>query len=92
MELSAAGVPVVHYRRPVAGGTLVSRHDFGRPVPTPAAGAAWRGFGSWLDRPPVTPDVPGLWTASPASPAGAGTSQVVLSGALASYACHDALG
>ena len=91
VELTAAGVPVISYRRPVGDATVVSRHDHTRAVPTPAAGVAWRGFRGWLDRPPVSTDVPGLWTASPSSPAGGGASQVVLSGALASYACHDAL-
>ena len=91
VELTAAGVPVVTYRRPVAGGTVLSRHDFTRPVPSPATGVAWHGFRGWLDRPPVSTGVPGLWTASPSSPGGGGASQVVLSGALASAACHAAL-
>ena len=90
VELTAEGVPVVEYRRPVPGGSTVSRHDHGRPVATPAAGVAWRGFRGWLDQPPVSTAVSGLFTAGPASPAGNGPSQVVLSGALASYACHDA--
>ena len=90
VELTAEGVPVVEYRRPVPGGSTVSRHDHGRPVATPAAGVAWRGFRGWLDQPPVSTAVAGLFTAGPASPAGNGPSQVVLSGALASYACHDA--
>jgi UDP-galactopyranose mutase len=92
VELSPGGVPVVSYRRPAADGTVVSRHDFGRPVPTPGAGVAWHGFRHWLDQPPVTTEVPGLYTASPASPAGNGPSQVILSGALASYAAHDGVG
>jgi phytoene dehydrogenase-like protein len=92
VELSADGVPVVSYRRPVEDGTVVSRHDFGRQVPTPGAGVAWHGFRRWLDFPPVSTDLPGLYTASPASPAGNGPSQVILSGALASYAVHDGLG
>lgn len=91
VELTAAGVPVVTYRRPVAGGTVLSRHDFTRPVPSPASGVAWHGFRGWLDRPPVSTGVPGLWTASPSSPGGGGAPQVVLSGALASAACHAAL-
>jgi phytoene dehydrogenase-like protein len=91
VELSDRGVPVVSYVRPVVGGTLVSRHDFTRTRPDPGAGVAWRGFGQWRRRPPVVPDLPGLYTASASSPAGSGPSQVVLSGALASYACHDRL-
>ena len=92
VELTAAGVPVVTYRRPVAGGTVLSRHDHTRPVPSPTTGVAWEGFRGWRDRPPVTSGLPGLWTASPSSPGGNGASQVVLSGALASAACHGALG
>jgi UDP-galactopyranose mutase len=89
VELSSRGVPVVSYGRPVADGTVVSRHDFSRLVPTPGAGVAWHGFRRWLDQPPVSTEVPGLYTASPASPAGNGPSQVVLSGALAAYAVHE---
>jgi phytoene dehydrogenase-like protein len=92
VELSSAGVPVVSYRRPGTTGTVVSRHDFGRPMPAPGAGVAWHGFRRWLDQPSVTSGVPGLYTAGPASPAGNGPSQVVLSGALASYACQDGAG
>ena len=92
VELAADGTPVVSWARPVGNGTVVSRHDYSQTTPTPSAGAAWRGWRSWLDRPPVTPGVPGLHTAGPASPGGDGASQVILSGALASYACHDALG
>ena len=91
VELAADGTPVVSWARPVADGTVVSRHDFGRTSPSPSAGAAWRGWRSWLQRPPVTPGPPGLYLASAASAGGDGPSQVVLSGALAAYACHDAL-
>jgi UDP-galactopyranose mutase len=91
VELAADGTPVISWARPVGDGTVVSWHDYGRTAPTPSAGAAWRGWRSWLDRPPVTPDLPGLHTAGPASAGGDGPSQVILSGALASYACHDAL-
>ena len=91
VELAADGTPVVSWARPVGDGTVVSRHDYSRATPTPSAGAAWRGWRSWLNRPPVTPEVPGLHLAGPASPGGDGASQVILSGALASYACHDAL-
>jgi phytoene dehydrogenase-like protein len=92
VDLTADGTPVVSWARPVGEGTVVSRHDFGRTRPSPSAGAAWRGWRSWRQRPPVTPGPPGLYLASAASPGGDGPSQVVLSGALASYACHDALG
>ncbi|GAA1853047.1 hypothetical protein GCM10009714_38010 [Microlunatus capsulatus] len=91
VELAADGTPVVSWARPVGERTVVSRHDHGRSRPDPGAGAAWRGWRSWLLRPPVTPGPAGLHLASAASAGGDGPSQVVLSGALASYACHDAL-
>lgn len=92
VDLASDGTPVVSWARPVGERTVLSRHDFGRTAACPSAGAAWRGWRSWLSRPPVTPGTPGLHLASAASPGGDGPSQVVLSGALASYACHDALG
>lgn len=92
VELAADGTPVLSWARPVADGTVVSRHDHGRSRPRPSAGAAWRGWRSWLLRPPVSAGPAGLHLASAASAGGDGPSQVVLSGALASYACHDALG
>lgn len=91
VELSDRGVPVVSYRRPVDDATVVSRHDFSRTTRDPGAGVAWDGFGGWRRRPPIVPDLPGLYAASASSAAGSGPSQVVLSGALASYACHDRL-
>ena len=91
VELSADGVPVVTYRRPVPGGTLLSRHDHHLTAPRPGFGVAWQGFRGWLRRPAVVTGVAGLYTASPSSAAGNGPSQTVLSGALASYACHDGL-
>ncbi|WP_375423126.1 phytoene desaturase family protein [uncultured Friedmanniella sp.] len=91
VTLTDRGVPVISYLRPVAAGTLVSRHDFTRTQPDPGAGVAWRGFRQWRRRPPVVPDLPGLYTASASSPAGSAPSSVILSGALASYACHDRL-
>ena len=90
VELSASGVPVVEYRRPVQGGSVVTRHDHGRAAPAPGAGAAWRGFRRWTDRPPIRTVLPGLLTAGPSSPAGGGPSQVVLSAALAAAAVQEA--
>jgi hypothetical protein len=52
---------------------------------------AWHGFPSWLRRPHVTTEISGLYAASPSSPAGPNSSCVVLSAALAAYACHDYL-
>ena len=89
VELSATGVPVVTYRRPVPGGSVTSRHDHARPVPTPGAGVAWQGFRRWTDRPPVRTAVPGLLTAGPSSPGGGGPSQVILSAALAAAAAQE---
>jgi hypothetical protein len=39
----------------------------------------------------VTTEIPGLYAASPSSPAGPSPSHVVLSAALAAYGCHDYL-
>ena len=89
VELSEVGVPVVTYRRPVPGGSVTSRHDHGRPLPTPGAGVAWQGFRRWTDRPPVRTAVPGLLTAGPSSPGGGGPSQVILSAALAAAAAQE---
>ena len=89
VELSGDGVPVVSYRRPAGEGTIVSRHDHGHSQPDPGSGVAWRGFGSWLRRPPVVTSVTGLYTAGPSSRAGNGPSATILSAALAAAACHD---
>ncbi len=90
--LDADGVPTVTYRRPVTAGTLHSVHDWQRRRPDPGAGAAWRGFDSWLDRPPVRSGLDRLLLAGPWSPAGNSPAATVLSGALASYAVHDLIG
>jgi len=84
--LTAAGVPLVDYIRPIPGGTVTSRHDFRDTTPRPSAGVAWDGLRSWTRRPPVSSEVAGLFTAGPFSPAGPGGSAEVLSGALAAYA------
>jgi phytoene dehydrogenase-like protein len=91
VALDEAGIPIVSYTRQLGGYGLRTGHDFSASVPKPSYGAAWNGFASWLLRPPVTTRIPGLYTASPSSPAGSGTSQVVLSAALAAYSCHDNL-
>jgi len=91
VTFSEAGVPTVNYLRRVAGGGLRTTHDFTATLPQPAYGVAWSGFASWLRRPSVTTDIPGLYTASPSSPAGPGASEVVLSAALAAYGCHEQL-
>jgi phytoene dehydrogenase-like protein len=91
ITLSEAGVPTVNYLRQVADNGLRTTHDFNETFPRPSYGVAWSGFESWLRRPSVTTEIPGLYTAGPSSPAGSGGSQVVLSGALAAYGCHDYL-
>lgn len=91
VTLTATGVPTISYLRPAGEASVRSRHDFGAPRAAPSYGLAWRGFGSWRDRPPITAATRGLFTAGPFSPAGPGPSQTILSGALASYACHDLL-
>ena len=90
--LTADGVPTVAYARPAAGGTVTTTHDFGAAGPSPAFGVAWAGMRSWVRRPAVGTEVPGLFVAGPFSPAGPGGSAVVLSGALAAYAVQDYLG
>src|SRR5687767_2320186 len=91
VTLSEAGVPTVNYLRQVADNGLRTTHDFNTTLPRPSYGVAWSGFESWLRRPSVTTEIPGLYTASPSSPAGSGGSEVVLSAALAAYGCHDYL-
>ena len=91
VALSEAGVPTVNYLRQVADNGLRTTHDFNTALPRPSYGVAWSGFESWPRRPLVTTEIPGLYTASPSSPAGSGGSQVVLSAALAAYGCHDYL-
>lgn len=82
--------PVVRYRRRVAEGVVLeSEHDHTRGRPDPSVGLAWRGWRSVWSRPPITTGVGGLWTAGPHSRGGNHLSQVLLSGALASYGCHD---
>ena len=91
ISLTAAGIPTISYVREHAGAGLRTVHDFTRTLPRPSYGVAWNGFSSWLRRPPVTTEIPGLYAASPSSPAGSAPSQVVLSAALAAYGCHDYL-
>jgi phytoene dehydrogenase-like protein len=91
VTLTAAGIPTISYLRRLADKGLMTIHDFNATLPRPSYGAAWSGFASWLRRPPVTTEIPGLYAASPSSPAGPGSSQVVLSAALAAYGCHNHL-
>ncbi len=79
--------PLLEWTRTAGSRTLCIGHDYraGRTDPT---GVGWRGFGSWLDRPPVTSRVSGLFLAGAYSRGGAEPSQQVLSGALAAYACQ----
>ncbi len=86
LSLDATGVPAVSYLRPVGDQSVLSVHDFGAGHARPAYGVAWRGRRSWLDRPPVTTEVPGLFLAGPFSPAGSMISAEILTGALAAYA------
>ena len=91
VRLTAHGLPTLGYTRPTPGGLLHTELDYGHAVRSRSAGIAWDGFRSWLARPPVTTDVPGLFLAGPFSPGGGSPSAVILSGALASYAGHDYL-
>ncbi|HEY5821839.1 MAG TPA: FAD-dependent oxidoreductase [Propionibacteriaceae bacterium] len=89
--LTAEGRPTISWRRPAGDQTVHTVHDFTRTSADEAYGVTWRGFASRQRRPPISSDIGGLYTAGPFSPAGPGPSQVLLSGALASYACHDRL-
>ena len=91
VTLTADGVPTVSYLRQLADKAVQTTHNFNATLPRASYGAAWSGFPSWLRRPPVTTEIPGLYAASPSSPAGPGPSQVVLSAALAAHGCHDHL-
>lgn len=83
---------MVGFELPHPGGqTLQISHDYTRARPDPSAGIAWRGPRSWLYRPPIRSSVDRLFLAGPHSRGGAGIPQTILSGALASYACHDLL-
>ena len=90
--LTGDGVPTVAYARPVAGSTVTTVHDFGSVRPSPGSGVGWAGMRSWVRRPDVTTELPGLFVAGPFSPAGPGGSAEVLSGALAAYAVQGYLG
>jgi phytoene dehydrogenase-like protein len=91
VALNHDGVPTVSYLHQSSGKSILTVHDFNQTIPRPSYGAAWSGFNSWLRRPQVTTEIPGLYAAGPWSPAGPGASQVVLSAALAAYGCHDYL-
>jgi phytoene dehydrogenase-like protein len=84
-----SGGPLIEYTQPagdqVDHPTLSIQHDYGQLEADPAAGVRWQGFGSWLDRPPVTTGTTGLFTAGPFSRAGTLPAAQILSGALASY-------
>jgi phytoene dehydrogenase-like protein len=85
----AAGGPRIDYIRRVGPRLLQVSHDYGNPRPDPGAGLAWRGFGSWLDRPPISSELTGLFTAGPFSRGGHTPSAQILSGALGAYAAQQ---
>jgi UDP-galactopyranose mutase len=91
VTLTEGGVPTVSYLRQLTEHGLRTTHDFNVRLPRASYGVAWGGFASWLRRPSVTAEIPGLYVAGPSSPAGPGASQVVLSAALAAYGCQDHL-
>jgi phytoene dehydrogenase-like protein len=83
--LDRQGRPMITYTRP----GLRTVHDFTAPNQDPAWGPAWTRRRDLVRRVPVTSELPGLFLAGAASPAGNGSSQVVQTGALASAACAD---
>ena len=68
---------------------LRTTHDFTAATPDPAWGPAWTRRRDLARRVPVVAELPGLFLAGAASPAGTGPSQVVQSAALASATCAD---
>jgi phytoene dehydrogenase-like protein len=91
VTLTETGVPALSYLHRSSGKGVRTVHDFTQTLSRPSFGVAWRGFSSWLRRPPVTTEVLGLYAAGPWSAGGPSESQVVLSAALAAYGCHDYL-
>ena len=86
------GGPVVRWTRPVPnGGVLTSEHDWGRATPDPGAGIAWHGPRTVMRQPPIRSAMTGVHLAGPFSRGGSDLAHIVLSGALASYACHEML-
>lgn len=83
--------PVITWARAVGDTTMISTHDWPAGLPDPGAGIAWHGERTWLRMPAITTSTPGRYLVGPHSRGGATLSAVVLSGALASYACHDDL-
>jgi phytoene dehydrogenase-like protein len=92
VTLSDTGVPTVSCLHRSSGKQIQTVHDFNQTFPRPSFGLSWSGFPSWLRRPPVRTEIPGLYVPGPWSPGGPGGSQVMLSAALAAYGCHDYLG
>lgn len=90
--------PVITWTRPLgeqsgptADTTVTTTHDWTRATVSPGAGLAWRGPKSIMRRPPIRSELAGLHWAGPFSRGGEDLSHVVLSGALAAYACHELL-
>lgn len=84
--------PVISWTRPLPGQrTLTSTHDWTRAMPDRGAGIGWRGDKTWLRMPPVRTGRPRLYRAGPHNRGGHALWSVILTGALASYACHDDL-
>lgn len=92
VRLDPRGVPTLTWRRPIGAGTLRTTHEWASAKPAMGAGVAWRGYGDWFRRPPVTSPIPGLYLAGPYTPAGNHPSATVLSAALAASAVHARLG
>lgn len=84
----ATGGPLIEYTRPAEGRTVQIRHDYATARPDPSGGVGWNGFSGWLDRPPASCELAGLFTAGPFSRGGPAPSIQVLSGALAAYGCQ----
>lgn len=67
------------------------RLDFDTARPDVSAGVRWRGFASWLDRPPTAGALAGLFFAGPSSRSGQGPDREILSAALAANSVMEFL-
>ncbi len=90
VELDGSGRPRVVYSRP-SGSTAHDWQDWTATIPDPNRGVAWDGIRSWLRRPRVSTELPGLYLVGPWSAGGSSASAALLSAALAAAACNRQL-
>lgn len=83
--------PIVTYRTSIASTAVAVTHDHPHGSPDRSAGPAWAGWRTWRRLPPLRAATPMTFLASSASRAGNDPWAELLSGALATYAVHEAL-